>query len=333
MSSRDPAVTVEHITKRFGTVQALRDVSFCVEPGTVFALLGENGAGKTTLLHVLLGLVAADRGTARVLGLDPRRDAIRIRRQIGYVPERPRFYEWMTAAETGWLLSSFRTDGYLSRFLSELDRFGVPGNRPLRTLSRGQRALVSLCLATAADPPLLVLDEPTGGMDAAVRREFLESMVDFAATGRTVLLASHEIHEVERVADVVAILHEGQLVVVAPLRDLLARFRWLRLVLRDDRTALPDLGPTVVAHRRTGRIADLLIVDWAEHVEARAERAEGVTATSVSAATLEDVFLAAISGALSGTSRGAGDHTQQPAPPTAGSESSATEPTGESDRR
>ncbi len=332
MASGEPMVDVQGVTKRFGALEALRDVSFTVAPGTVFALLGENGAGKTTLLRILLGLIAADKGSARVVGLDPKRDAIRIRRLVGYVPERPQFYEWMTPGETGWMLSSFRSPGYLARFMTQLDRFGVPADRPMRTLSRGQRALVSLCLATASDPPLLVLDEPTGGMDVSVRREFLESMVDFAATGRTVLLASHEIYEVERVADVVAILHGGRLVLVAPLRDLLARFRWLRLVLRDDQAALPDLGPAVVSERRTGRVAELLVADWDEQVEARAERADSVLATSVSPASLEDVFLAAIEGALSGTARGAGGPSDQPAPPAAASEAPATEPTRESDQ-
>ena len=306
MSEQAIALEVRSLSKRFGPKVALEEVTFAVPAGSVFAVLGENGAGKTTLIRILLGLLRPDGGSAHVLGLDPLRAGLRLRRQVGYVPERPAFYGWMTVEELGWFAAGFHAPGYFRQFTHLLAQYRVPPDVRVDDLSRGQRALVTLCLALADEPPLLVLDEPTGGLDLSVRREFLESMVDVAATGRTVLLASHEIHEVERVADWVAILHQGRLVLVEPLRSLLARFRWLRLVLRDERIALPQLGATAVEVRRRGRAADVLLANWDEQVEAKAAQDEYVLTTSVRPATLEDIFLAALRGALSGTGRAAG---------------------------
>ena len=141
---------------------------------------------------------------------------------MGYVPERPTLYEWMTVEEIGWFTAGFYGERFLPEYRRLVAQFGLPGRRKIKSLSKGMRAKVALSLAMAHDPDLLVLDEPTSGLDALVRREFLESMVDRAATGKTVFLSSHQIAEVERVADIVAILHRGKLVLVERLDDLKA---------------------------------------------------------------------------------------------------------------
>src|SRR5262245_11165183 len=166
-------VELVHVTKRYGANTALTDVSLEVPPGVVFALLGENGAGKTTAIRLMLGLTEATSGEVRVLGLDSRRDGLAIRRRVGYLPERPTLYEWMTAAEIGWFTAGFYPDGFEFEFRRLVAGFKVPLDRKLSQLSKGMRAKVALSLAMAHKPELLILDEPTSGLDTMVRREFL----------------------------------------------------------------------------------------------------------------------------------------------------------------
>jgi ABC-2 type transport system ATP-binding protein len=228
--SQTPSVIrVDKLTKRYGAQIAVDGLSMEIPEGSVFGLLGENGAGKTTTLQVLLGLLAGDGGKAEVLGLDPARQGLEIRRRVGYVPEQPVLYDWMTVSEIGWFAAGFHpnsqtgTAAYQTRYAGLTEGFGLPPKRKIKALSKGTKAKVSLTLALASDPPLLVLDEPTSGLDALVRREFLESMVDLASTGRTVLLSSHQISEVERVASHVALLQQGKLILAEPLDELNSR--------------------------------------------------------------------------------------------------------------
>jgi ABC-2 type transport system ATP-binding protein len=224
-----PAIRIDHLNQVFGSQTAVSDLSLDVPVGSVYGLLGENGAGKTTTIQVLLGLLAPTSGRTIVLGLDPAVHGQEVRRRVGYVPEVPALYDWMTVAEIGWFAAGFHPDcpggpfGYEARFKDFADNFQLPPKRKIRQLSKGMRAKVSLALALSHDPALLILDEPTSGLDTLVRREFLESMVDLAASGRTVFLSSHQIGEVERVASHIALLHQGKLLLAEPLETLRSR--------------------------------------------------------------------------------------------------------------
>jgi ABC-2 type transport system ATP-binding protein len=219
-------VQIEKLVKRYRKKTAVDGLSLQIPQGAVFGLLGENGAGKTTTIQVLLGLIGADGGSVDVLGKNPARHGLEIRRSTGYVPEAPVLYDWMTVAEIGWFAAGFHLDaqgstvGYRTQYTELVNGFELPTQQKIRTLSKGMRAKVALALALASDPQLLVLDEPTSGLDVLIRREFLESMVDLAGTGRTVLLSSHQIGEVERIASHVALLNEGKLVLAEPLDEL-----------------------------------------------------------------------------------------------------------------
>jgi ABC-2 type transport system ATP-binding protein len=223
------AIRVQQLTKVFRGEPAVRGLSLEVPEGSVFGLLGENGAGKTTTLQTLLGLLTPDAGRVEVLGLDPTRYGLEVRRRVGYVPEMPALYDWMTVRETGWFAAGFHPDErgdtspYVARYDRLIEGFDLPPGRKLKALSKGMRAKVSLAVAVASDPALLILDEPTSGLDVLVRREFLESMVDLAGAGRTVLLSSHQLGEVERVASHVALLHHGECLLAEPLDTLRAR--------------------------------------------------------------------------------------------------------------
>ena len=279
------------VSKRYGRETALDRFSLEVPPGVVFALLGENGAGKTTALKILLGLTEPDAGRSEVLGHDSRREGLAIRRQVGYVPERPTLYEWMTVAEIGWFTAGFFGPGYLESYLRLAGAFHLPPDRRIETLSKGMRAKVSLALALAHDPELLVLDEPTSGLDALVRREFLESMVDRAATGKTVLLSSHQIVEVERVADIVAIVREGKLLLVDRLEDLKRRIRQVTLTLHDGAPP-PEMPGVVLSRRHHARQWQYLLSDAEEGLIESKRSAPAVRDLDVRNPSLEEIFVA-----------------------------------------
>jgi ABC-2 type transport system ATP-binding protein len=284
-------IEVTGVVKRFGRLTAVDGATLSVPPGVVFALLGENGAGKTTLLRMLLGLLEADAGDLRVLGLDSRTRGDEIRRRIGYIPERPTLYEWMTAAEIGWFTAGFYPDGFEHRYRALIQRYAVPADRKISQMSKGTRAKVVLSLAMAHEPELLVLDEPTSGLDTLVRREFLESMVDLAAAGRTVLLSSHLIGEVERVADIVAIMRAGRVVLVEPLDELKNRTRELTVTVGASAEP-PIIAGEVLRTRRRTRQWQVLVRDVTDADVARLHNEPGIVAVESRTPSLEEIFVA-----------------------------------------
>jgi len=290
------AVSLTRVTKRYGNQTALDDVSLEVPRGVVFALLGENGAGKTTTIKLLLGLAEADAGKLDVLGLDSRAQGAEVRRQVGYVPEQPALYEWMTAAEIGWFTAGFYAGGFEHQFLKLLEQFSVPADRKIKQMSKGMRAKVALSLALAHQPELLILDEPTSGLDTLVRREFLESMVDIAAAGRTVLLSSHLINEVERVADVVAIMRKGKLLVVESLDTLKCQTHELTITVAAGSTGPPELPGQILCSRRRSRQWQVLARNLEESDIETLRDHESVVAVETRSPGLEEIFIAYMQG-------------------------------------
>ena len=285
-------ISLKNVTKRFGRNTALNDVSIEVPEGVVFALLGENGAGKTTMIRILTGFQNADSGTASVLGHPCHQSGLDIRRAIGYVSDAPALYEWMKPDEIGWFTSAFYDEDFALRYVGLLRDFDVPAGIKLKDLSKGQRAKVALALATAHDPKLLILDEPTSGLDPMVRRQFLESMVDRAALGRTVLLSSHQISEVERVADWIAILHQGQLKLVQPL-EVLKQSTWIVTATMDDASATIALPPgNVLTESQHGRQMRFVVRDLPENWQSQYEEHDGIVDVAATQASLEELFIA-----------------------------------------
>ncbi|WP_010586625.1 ABC transporter ATP-binding protein [Schlesneria paludicola] len=256
----------QQVTKQFGRQTALDRVSLTGERGEVVALLGENGAGKTTALKILLGLIKPDGGSSRVLGLDSQLHGAEIRRRVGYMPDRPALYEWMTVAEIGWFAAGFYPLGYQQRYQHLIQKFELPNDKAIKNLSKGMQGKVSLALAMSHEPELLVLDEPTSGLDPLVRREFLESMIDVAAGGRTVLLSSHQMVEVERVADKIAIIRGGKLVLFESLDVLKNRVQEVIITCDMMETIPPDLPPgaSLLGAQRLARQWQMLVRDLDE---------------------------------------------------------------------
>jgi len=298
IAKQEAVISVSQLTVRFPGCDALRGVDLQVPRGTVFALLGENGAGKTTLIRVLTGFLHPSDGTCRVLGLDPTVDALEIRRRVGYVADAPALYDWMKVGEIGWFTSSFYEAGFLDRYREAISRYGVPESRKIRHLSKGQRAKVALALALAHDPELLILDEPTSGLDPLVRREFLESMLDRVATGRTVLLSSHQIAEVERVADSVAILHDGKFQIVDSLSNLRDSVTEVTVSLDDPlvQLPLPDSPAFVMSDRAEGRQRQMVMRGFDSEAADQWRGRPGVAGVTVRSATLDEIFAACVRG-------------------------------------
>lgn len=300
MTTAATAVRVENLTKLYRNVPAVCGLSLEVPVGSVFGLLGENGAGKTTTIQTLLGMLVPDGGRVNVLGLDPSRDGLRVRRSVGYVPEVPALYDWMTIREIGWFAAGFHPDRlgdaapFIARYGRLAEGYGLPMKQKIKTLSKGMKAKVSLALAVACDPALLILDEPTSGLDVLVRREFLESMVVLAGEGRTVLLSSHQIGEVERVASHVALLHKGKLLLAEPLDDLRARTFSLSVTFNGrDHSEAPaaDLPLELIDADDAPREAV-----WLVHARDRAacelvRSTPGVDSLRVETPSLEDIYI------------------------------------------
>jgi ABC-2 type transport system ATP-binding protein len=236
-------VRVEGLTRRFGAKLALDGVSLRVPHGIVFGLVGANGAGKTTLIKHILGLLCAQSGSVRVFGRDPVTDPVGVLAQIGYLSEEPDLPGWMRVAELLRYTRAFYPgwdDAYAERLRRD---FELDPAARVKHLSKGQRARAGLLIALAYRPALLILDEPSSGLDPIVRRDIMEAIVRaIAEDGRTVLFSSHLLHEVERVADRVAMLHRGRVVFDSALDDVKETHRWLTLRFAESRLRPPALA-------------------------------------------------------------------------------------------
>jgi ABC-2 type transport system ATP-binding protein len=287
----DAVIQIDGLTKFFGKKQAVAGLTLDVPRGAIFALLGENGAGKTTTIRMLTGLLQPDAGWASILGKNPWHDAVNLRRRVGYVPERPKFYDWMTVSEIGWFTSGFQVEGFLSRYRKLTDRFDLDPASRLGHLSKGQYAKVGLSLALASDPKVLILDEPTSGLDLLVRREFLSSMVDLAGEGRTIVISSHQVAEVERVASHVAFMANGRLLLSGTLDEV--KDRLVRLRLYCDGMAPSTLGlGHVLQHKGKAKDVQLVLLDPDREALAALRTTPGVQAVEEAALTLEEAYCA-----------------------------------------
>jgi ABC-2 type transport system ATP-binding protein len=238
----EPVVEVHELSRTFGRCRALDRVSLTLPRGAVLGLVGVNGSGKTTLIKHILGLYRAQSGTVRVLGRDPVADPVGVLSRIGHVSEDCDLPNWMRVGELMRYTAAFYPSWDPS-LAEELRRdFGLETNPWVGSLSRGLRARLALLLAQAHRPDLLVLDEPSAGLDPLARRDILAAIVrSVARDGRTVLFSSHLLDEVERVADHIALIDQGRVVFSGELEDVRGRHRRLTLRFPEPRAAPPAL--------------------------------------------------------------------------------------------
>ena len=289
----DTALETTDLTRYYGGKLAVDHLTLHVPRGCIYALLGRNGAGKTTVVRMLLGLLKPTAGSARLLGCDCRALTPAIRQRIGYVSEGHRLLGWMRIAQLERFQRAFfpgRWDDGL--FADMLEYFELSPRRKIKRLSNGQRAQVSLALAMAPNPELLIMDDPTLGLDTAIRRQFLEGMVQLIQRhGHTILFSSHILSDVERVADRIGVIDRGVLRADCTLETFRKSIRKVRL--RFDGAAPPadvDIGGLLHARAGEGELELTLVGTSDEEIAAWAETTRATFHKSI-AMNIEDQFI------------------------------------------
>ena len=260
MTSTDYVIETTGLTRYFGKKKAVDSLSMRVPRGSVFAFLGRNGSGKTTTIRMILGLLQPTRGSALVLGDDSRSLQPATRGRIGYMSESHSVHEWMTVAQAGYYQSQFYPKWNNRIFAAIIGHFGLSHDARARSLSRGERAGLSLALTLAPEPELLILDDPAIGLDPVARRSLLESMIQVTrASGRTILFSSHLLDDVERVADHVAVLDRSVLRVMAPIEEVSRNTTRFVLNFTSSPPVLPAI-PGLLSARNFDRSLHVIVV-------------------------------------------------------------------------
>jgi ABC-2 type transport system ATP-binding protein len=292
-------IEIADLTRRYGAKTALDRVSLSVPAGSVVGLVGENGAGKTTLIKHILGLLKAQSGSVRVFGRDPVADPVGVLARVGYLSEEGDLPVWMRVDELLRYAEAFYPTWDAAYAEALRCEFGLDPNARLKNLSKGQRARAGLMIALAYRPELLVLDEPSSGLDPIVRRDILGAIVrTIADEGRTVLFSSHLLGEVERVSDYVAMIQAGRIVFCDTLDRIKASHHRMTLRLDSPRAKPPTIGDSFL-WEGAGSEWTTLCTGRREHLEAAATLA-GARIVDYACPTLDEIFVAR-SGAKSGS--------------------------------
>ncbi|MTV38025.1 ABC transporter ATP-binding protein [Duganella radicis] len=283
------AIECTGISKRYPHF-ALHSVDLACEQGTVMGLVGPNGAGKSTIMRMVMGLVAPDAGTVRVLGHAMPERQVAAKRNIGFIAEDMRLYESETIGfHMAFIQSIFDSwdEDYANTLLR---RFDLNRQQKVKGLSHGQRVKATLLLALARRPSLLVFDEPTTGLDPAVRKEVLDEMMNaMADETRSILFSSHNTADVEQISDYITFIYGGRIVESRNKEDFMDGWRRLRLTNRDNQP-LPEL-PNLRGVQHSGRLCALTVNEYDESLPARLSGA-GLAVQAVERLTLEEIFLA-----------------------------------------
>jgi ABC-2 type transport system ATP-binding protein len=285
------------LRKQYGAVEALRGLTLRVPAGSIYGFLGRNGAGKTTTIKVLLGMARATSGSARLFGAAAGTEqAVESRRRIGFVSDEKDLYDYMTAGQ----MIRF-TAAFFPRWRADLEQrylraFELPVDRKIKALSRGTRTKLALLLALCRGAELLILDEPTSGLDPAMTEEVLQALVAHVASEEmTVFFSSHQIDEIDQIADRVAIIDRGRVAVAGELDDLRERYRRVQLVFEHDAPEATFCAPGAGRVRRQGRVLTVLASEGAGAVVQEA-RALNPISLDVLPMTLKEIFLETVAG-------------------------------------
>ncbi|MDB1086026.1 ABC transporter ATP-binding protein [Streptomyces sp. ACA25] len=291
MTQATNAITVSGLTKTFGRTRALDRLDMTVSTGEVHGFLGPNGAGKSTAIRVLLGLLRADSGSARVLDGDPWRDAVALHRRLAYVPGDVELWPNLTGGEAIDLLARLRGGLNQERRDSLIERFGLDPTKKGRTYSKGNRQKVALISALASDAELLLLDEPTAGLDPLMEVIFQDVIGEAKRAGKTVLLSSHILAQVEKLCDRVSIIRLGRIVQSGTLQEMRHLTRTtVEAETGSPATGLDDLEGVHDIHRERGRVR--FAVDG-RHLDAAVSYLSGLGIRSLTShpPTLEELML------------------------------------------
>ncbi|HEY0381147.1 MAG TPA: ABC transporter ATP-binding protein [Candidatus Elarobacter sp.] len=282
-------IAISGLTKRYGDVLAVDDMSLDVPQGSVCGLLGRNGAGKTTAFKCLLGFAKPDAGEVRFDGapLEPQTFA-----HLGYVPERPELYRWLTVAQHIEFARHSQPAFDAARAQELVGLFRLNERKKASKLSKGQQTALALILALVHRPRILILDEPASGLDPVMQRVVLDLLVDAATNGSTILISSHQIGQIDRAADRVAIMRDGKVVIAGVIDDLREASRVVEATFANDVPELSGIDPAI----RIERIGTSVRAHANSNADAVAARfgALGAVGVRVMDRSLEDLFLDAV---------------------------------------
>src|SRR6187397_2222570 len=291
MPEPESAIAVDRLTRRFGPKLALDGVSLRVPRGGVFGLVGANGAGKTTLIKHLLGLLRAQSGSVRVFDRDPVRDPVGVLSRVGYLSEERELPEWMRVDELMQYTQAYHPTWDAAYARELLDTFALDPSKKIKELSKGMRAQAGLIAAVAHRPELLILDEPSSGLDVAVRRDILDAIVRTVADdGRTVIFSSHLLDEVERMSDHVTMMDHGRVTLSGVLDDVRRGYQRSHVRFAEPFEQPPVLD-TALAMEGGGRTWSVVHSGSLEQFH-HAVLALGGEVVESRDATLEEIFLA-----------------------------------------
>jgi ABC-2 type transport system ATP-binding protein len=295
----DAAIRFDQVTRRFGRKLALDRMDLTVQPGEVIGLLGRNGAGKTTSLRLANGLLYADSGSIRTLGHDPQQEGVELRARVSLLSEESHLHPWMTVQQITDYAAGLHPhwDTELADNLTR--RLDLEPGATIASLSRGTRAKVALLLALAPRPKVLLLDDPTAGLDPLVRREVLEGILEtLPAEGGAVVYASHLIHDVERIADRVVFLERGRVQLDSPLETLKREVRLVTAVFEEAAPSAVKL-PGMLDSTVDGRVLSVVARGNDDELTALL-RAQGAKKIEVSPLPLEEILVAFLRNGNSG---------------------------------
>lgn len=288
-----PVAEIDNLSRSFGKLVALNGVSFVVQPGLVYGLVGANGAGKTTLIKHLLGLLRAKQGSVRVFGLDPVKNPVAVLQKIGYLSEQRDLPDWMKIAELMKYTAAFHPNWDATYANELLQRFELDPSKKIKNLSKGMRAQVGLIAAVAHRPELLLLDEPSTGLDAVVRKDILNAIIRTVADdGRTAIFSSHLLDEVELMSDHVVMIDKGNLVLSGELDEIKSGHQLMSARFPDQTTQVPSL-PGLLSAESQGNTWKIVCNGESERVLAGVDQLGGEVVSS-RGATLQEIFIARV---------------------------------------
>jgi ABC-2 type transport system ATP-binding protein len=287
-------VKLNNVSVRYGKATAVDDVSLSVSPGSVYALLGRNGAGKTSLVRCLVGQQKPTHGVVTIFGRSVWNDRASLMSRVGIVPEDPDAPPEMTTTEIVRFCARLYPKWDAAGVAERLRRFDIPQTIPYGRLSKGQKRQVLLSIVLAGSPELLVLDDPTLGLDVVARKELFEELVtELAERGTTVVVTTHDMPGIEAIADRVGIMKEGRLVLDEDLEALKWRFRRLRYATAPLPAESPELNQLeTTSVRRWGNGTEAVVSNYDDVLLERFQSASGVRNVEVSPMSLEEIFIA-----------------------------------------
>lgn len=288
------SISIEHLTKRYGKFTAVDDVSIEIPTGSVFGLLGPNGAGKTSTFKCMLGLAQP---TSGIVHYDGKPLTPQTFEHLAYVPERSALYEWMTAGEHLEMQKRAFKRFNEKRAGELMQLFSLDPRKRVRAMSKGMRTALSVVLAFALEPQTMVLDEPTSGLDPVNQRSVLKLIIDASAQGTTIILSSHQIGQVERAADHIAVLKNARIALAGAVDDLKAQSKIIEAIFESENTALNGLtsDARITRVEKTGRIFRLTVSAGGDELAGKLT-SMGAQSVRIVDLNLEDIFLNAVDG-------------------------------------